>query len=175
MHLCEHSKLRPCWFVLCDSSECVPVVVRWSSHVVGPCRGHVHSCGPVWLAAPGHVASANGVLWSGREMDSVLGGRCDMTIVRARESESPRPSGRCPPTGQRLRVVIRVGDIELPADIGPSAPARVLRGSRPITGMTLPTQAGVCSGGGDAAVGLGPSRRAAIRRCRARGVGRSEP
>ncbi len=123
---------------------------------LGPGRGHVLPAGPDRLAAPGYVASAEGVLWAGREMDSVSGGRCDVTGTRVRKSESSWPGGRVAP-GLRPWFTFRVGAVKLPTNSGPSAPARILRGSRPIAGMTLPTQAGLGGYGGGAAVGQVPA------------------
>ena len=63
-----------------------PVVVngRSSGHVVCPAAGPV-TCllRRVRLAAPGHVARASGVLWTGRGMEGVQGGRCGMSGARS--------------------------------------------------------------------------------------------
>ena len=117
-----------------------PVVVNGrSSHVVCPAAGPV-TCllRRVRLAAPGHVARASGVLWTGRGMEGVQGGRCGMSGTRAPTIRVGWPDNRY--AGPAASVRFRAGTVRSPTDSGPAAPACVLRGGRPITGKTLPTQ-----------------------------------
>jgi hypothetical protein len=116
-----------------------PVVVNGrSSHVVCPAAGPV-TCllRRVRLAAPGHVARASGVLWTGRGMEGVQGGRCGMSGTRAPTIRVGWPDNRY--AGPAASVRFRAGTVRSPTDSGPAAPACVLRGGRPITGKTLPT------------------------------------
>ena len=116
-----------------------PVVVNGrSSHVVCPAAGPV-TCllRRVRLAAPGHVARASGVLWTGRGMEGVQGGRCGMSGTRAPTIRVGWPDNRY--AGPAASVRICAGTVRSPTDSGPAAPACVLRGGRPITGKTLPT------------------------------------
>ena len=117
-----------------------PVVVDGpATWCIRPRARSCASCGAFRLAAPGHVAGASGVLWTGRGVGGVQGERRGM-------------SGTCAPTirvgwtgnrytGPAASVRIRAGTVGSPTDSGPVAPACVLRGGRPITGKTLPHRA----------------------------------
>ena len=162
--------------IIVDREWVCPVVVNGrSSHVVCPAAGPV-TCllRRVRLAAPGHVARASGVLWTGRGMDGVQGGRCGMSGARSpairvwwplttgapgprpRFDFAPAPLGHRLTPGLRRRLASR-------AAVGPSLarhcpPGPSVSGSRRNVG-----------------VGPGASRRAANRRRRARGVGSVSP
>ena len=124
------------------------------------------------LAAPGHVARASGVLWTGRGMD-VQGGRCGVFGTRAPTIRVGWPDNRY--AGPAASVRFRAGTVRSPTDSGPAVPACFLRGGRPITGKTLPTQPRRQRLRRNAGVGPGTSRRAANRRRRARGDGNVSP
>ena len=145
-----------------------------SSHVVCPAAGPV-TCllRRVRLAAPGHVARASGVLWTGRGMDDVQGGRYGVFGTRAPTIRVGWPDNRY--NGPAASVPLRAGTVRSPTDSGPAAPACFLRGGRPITGKTLPTQPRRQRLRRNAGVGPGTSRRAANRRRRARGAGSVSP
>ena len=116
-----------------------PVVVNGrSSHVVCPAAGPV-TCllRRVRLAAPGHVARASGVLWTGRGVGGVQSGRCGVSGTRGPTIRVGWPDNRY--AGPAASVRFRAGTVRSPTDSGPAAPACVLRGGRPITGKTLPT------------------------------------
>jgi hypothetical protein len=90
-----------------------------------------------------------------------------------RMSESGGLAPGC--SGPAASVPLHAGTVRSPTDSGPAAPACVLRGSRPITGKTLPTQPRRQRLRRNAGVGPGTSRRAANRRRRARGEGNVSP
>jgi hypothetical protein len=90
-----------------------------------------------------------------------------------RMSESGGLAPGC--SGPAASVPLHAGTVRSPTDSGPAAPACVLRGSRPITGKTLPTQPRRQRLRRNAGVGPGTSRRSANRRRRARGVGSVNP
>ena len=91
----------------------------------------------VRLAAPGYVARASGVLWTGRGVGGVQSGRCGVSGTRGPTIRVGWPDNRY--AGPAASVRFRAGTVRSPTDFGPAAPACVLRGGRPITGKTLPT------------------------------------
>ena len=146
----------------------------WSSHVVGPAVGPV-TCilRRVRLAAPGHVARASGVLWTGHGVEVCRAGAVVCPARAHQLSESggqttgtpgPRPRFDFAPAplGHRLTPGLR-RRLASCAAVGPSLarhcpPGPDVSGSRHNVG-----------------VGPGASRRAANRRRRARGVGSVSP
>jgi hypothetical protein len=106
-------------------------------------------------------------------MEGVQGGRCGVSGTRAPTIRVGWPDNRY--TGPAASGRFRAGTVRSPTDSGPAAPACVLRGGRPITGKTLPTQPRRQRLRRNAGVGPGTSRRAANRRRRARGAGSVSP
>ena len=147
----------------------------WSSHVVGPAVGPV-TCilRRVRLAAPGYVARASGVLWTGRGVGDVQSGRCGVSGTRG-------PTIRVGWPDKPVRRARGLGSNFAPAPLG----YRLIPGLRrrlascaavgPSLARHCPPSPDVSGSRHNVGVGPGASRRAANRRRRARGVGSVSP